>query len=109
MLTTAKNMQLMDASGVNISPVTDITSLYYEVAEKANNDSEDYIVVRKYVYSGFPVSVNLDPTDKTDLATSDYHYDPSIDTPYYRLVDNVGKDIIVSNISTSLIPGTTYR
>lgn len=109
MLTTAKNMQLMDASGVNISPVTDITSLYYEVAEKANNDSEDQIVVRKYVYSGFPVSVNLDPTDKTDLATSDYHYDPSINTPYYRLVDNAGKDIIVSNISTSLIPGTTYR
>lgn len=34
MLTTAKNMQLLDASGINISPMTDITSLYYEVESK---------------------------------------------------------------------------
>ena len=36
MLTTGKSIQLLDVSGMNISPITDITSLYYEV-ENPNN------------------------------------------------------------------------
>lgn len=94
MLTTAKSIQLLDASGLNISPITDITSLYYEVANPNNN-----IVSRKYVYSGFPVSVNVNNSMDILVHTN----------PNNRIVDENNNDIIVSNISTSVIPGTTYR
>ena len=55
MLTTAKSIQLLDVSGMNISPITDITSLYYEV----ENPKDKSIISRKYVYDGFPVGVNI--------------------------------------------------
>ena len=63
MLTTAKSIQLLDVSGMNISPITDITSLYYEV-ENPNNKS---IISRKYVYDAFPVGVNIDPINLINI------------------------------------------
>lgn len=108
MQTTAKSLQLIDASGINISPTTDLTSLYYEVERKYNDTS---IIARKYVYSGFPVAVNIDPNINTNIGSialsSTYSVSPY---PNYKLVDkDTNEDIIVSNISTSIIPGTTYR
>ena len=106
MLTTAKSFQLLDASGINISPVTDITSLYYEVEQTRNDET---ILTRKYVYSGFPVAVNINPDVCTYIGKNNYaSYDPSIGK-YYKITDTSNQDIIVSNISTSIIPGTTYR
>ena len=106
MLTTAKSFQLLDASGINISPVTDITSLYYEVErEQAGNT----IVTRKYVYSGFPVAVNFDQDVCTNIGKiplTNYIQSSLTD---YKIVDSSNNDIIISNISTGIIPGTTYR
>ena len=108
MQTTAKSLQLIDASGINISPTTDLTSLYYEVERKYNDTS---IIARKYVYSGFPVAVNIDPDISINIGSiawsSTYSASPY---PNYKLVDkDTNEDIVVSNISTCIIPGTTYR
>ena len=108
MQTTAKNFQLLDASGINISPATDITSLYYEI-ERENQMGGSPIVARKYVYSGFPVAVNIDQNVCTNIGKiSDESYIPS-SNKYYKITDSSNQDIIVSNVSTSVIPGTTYR
>ena len=48
---TAKSLQLMDDNGINISPITNIESIYYEVTE--NN-----VVYRKFLYDNFPVYKN---------------------------------------------------
>ena len=107
MLTTAKSFQLLDASGINISPVTDITSLYYEI-EKENSGTP--IITRKYVYSGFPVAVNIDSDVCTNIGKiNDESYEFDSEKKYYKIVDSSNQDIIISNISTSIIPGTTYR
>ena len=65
MLTTAKSIQLLDVSGMNISPITDITSLYYEV----ENTKDKSIISRKYVYDAFPVGVNIDPVNLIEIGT----------------------------------------
>ena len=102
MLTTAKSIQLLDASGLNISPITDITSLYYETIDKN-------MVVRKYVYTGFPVAVNINQAKIVVDVSQDS--DSSIIPLNYnqKLINSSGGDILVSNISTSILPGTTYR
>ena len=63
MLTTAKSIQLLDVNGMNISPITDITSLYYEV----ENPKDKSIISRKYVYEAFPVGVNIDPVNLINI------------------------------------------
>lgn len=112
MLTTAKNIQLLDQNGINISPLTDITSLYYEVEERIQNSS---VITRKYVYSGFPVGVYIDPSITTNIGTAtsaNFTYQNN-STPFYlvkeKITNNNLQDIIVSNVSTSIIKGTTYR
>ena len=112
MLTTAKNMQLLDASGINISPMTDITSLYYEVEELRENNNNSSIITRKFVYSGFPVSVQFDDNIINDVSIDYVYnqpYDSCIDSPFYKIKTQNGEDIIISNVSTNIIPGTTYR
>lgn len=112
MLTTAKSIQLLDASGMNISPITDITSLYYEV----ENPKDKTIISRKYVYDAFPIGVNINPTAEVSIGratgTSERH--PSDTSLYdkgqlYKIVDASNKDILVSRVDTDIIPGTTLR
>ena len=112
MLTTAKSIQLLDVNGMNISPITDITSLYYEVENPKNKS----IISRKYVYDAFPVGVNIDPVNlinigKLQLAGSRHPKDGSlyIKGQLYKIVDGNKNDILVSRIDTSVIPGTTLR
>lgn len=119
MLTTAKSIQLLDASGMNISPITDITSLYYEV-ENPNNKG---IISRKYIYDEFPVGVNIDPTTEVSIgaSTGSGERHPENNPLYengqlYKIVgvnDNNGniikEDILVSNVSTYIMKGTTLR
>lgn len=113
MLTTAKSIQLLDVSGMNISPITDITSLYYEVENPKNKS----IISRKYVYDAFPVGVNIDPNNLTKIGTPTrtgkrHPSDGSLlykNGQLYKIVDNKQKDILVSRIDTGVIPGTTLR
>lgn len=112
MLTTAKSIQLLDVSGMNISPITDITSLYYEV----ENPKDKSIISRKYVYDAFPVGVNIDPKNliKIGTTTSASERHPNNGSLYkdgqlYKIVDSSNKDILVSRIDTGIIPGTTLR
>ena len=113
MLTTAKSIQLLDVSGMNISPITDITSLYYEV----ENPKDKSIISRKYVYDAFPVGVNINPKNliKIGTTTSASERHPNNGSLYdngqlYKIVDdNNKKDILVSRVDTSVIPGTTLR
>lgn len=115
MLTTAKSIQLLDVSGMNISPITDITSLYYEV----ENPKDKNIISRKYVYDGFPVGVNITQgylleIGRRETDTNKRHpNDGSLyeDGQLYKIVDknNNQKDILVSRIDTDIIPGTTLR
>lgn len=112
MLTTAKSIQLLDVNGMNISPITDITSLYYEV----ENPNDKSIISRKYVYDAFPVGVNIDPVNlinigKPQLAGSRHPSGGQLykDGSIYKIVDNSKNDILVSRIDTSVIPGTTLR
>ena len=112
MLTTAKSIQLLDVSGMNISPITDITSLYYEVENPKNKS----IISRKYVYDAFPVGVNINPVNLINIGkpvlTGGRH--PISGSLYdngklYKIVDDNQKDILVSRIDTGVIPGTTLR
>lgn len=113
MLTTAKSIQLLDVSGMNISPITDITSLYYEV----ENPNDKSIISRKYVYDGFPVGVNISQgylleIGRRETDTNERH--PNKKPLYengqlYKIVDNSSNDILVSRIDTDIIPGTTLR
>ena len=112
MLTTAKSIQLLDVNGMNISPITDITSLYYEV----ENPKDKSIISRKYVYDAFPVGVNIDPVNLieigTPIRTGGRHPDKGPlykDGSIYKIVDSSKKDILVSRIDTGVIPGTTLR
>ena len=114
MLTTAKSIQLFDASGMNISPITDITSLYYEVANSSNTN----IISRKYIYTGFPVAVNITGEATSQIGVSintsekrhpDEHplYE---DGQFYKIIDgDRNDDMLISRVDTSIIPGTTYR
>jgi len=119
MLTTAKSIQLLDASGMNISPITDITSLYYEV-ENPNNKG---IISRKYIYDEFPIGVDINPITEVSIGTSigaeERH--PENNPLYengqlYKIVDvsdnngiTIKDDILVSNVSTYIMKGTTLR
>lgn len=115
MLTTAKSIQLLDVSGMNISPITDITSLYYEV----ENPKDKSIISRKYVYDGFPVGVNISQgyllnIGRRETGTNERHPNDGPlykDGSLYKIVDksNNQKDILVSRIDTDIIPGTTLR
>ena len=115
MLTTAKSIQLLDVSGMNISPITDITSLYYEV----ENPKDKSIISRKYVYDGFPVGVNISQgyllnIGRRETDTNERHPNDGPlykDGSLYKIVDksNNQKDILVSRIDTDIIPGTTLR
>lgn len=111
MLLTAKSIQLLDASALNISPVTDITSLYYEVERRVNDTS---IVARKFVYPNFPVQVNMDPCTYINDFTSETSQQSQLDLcengkPKKIVNSEDNSDILVSHVETNIIPGTTLR
>ena len=60
-MNTAKNLQLLDAGNNNISPATNIESLYYEI-------NQGGVIYRNAIYKHFPVYV---------------HYNNNIDKPIY--------------------------
>ena len=113
MLTTAKSIQLLDASGMNISPITDITSLYYETP----CPSDERIITRKYIYDEFPIGINIDQNNEVSIGTStgtgERH--PENNPLYkngelYKIIDSdLNDDILVSNVSTYIMKGTTLR
>ena len=110
MLTTAKSIQLFDVSGMNISPITDITSLYYETPSP-NSSS---IITRKYVYTGFPVAVNINSENQSQIGVAGIgtQRDFSLynNGQFYKVIDgDKNEDILVSRLDTSIIPGTTLR
>jgi hypothetical protein len=58
----------MDDNGINISPITNIESIYYEVTE--NN-----VVYRKFLYDNFPVYTNFNATiDEFSYVNTDNKY-----------------------------------
>lgn len=101
---TAKSLQLMDDNGINISPITNIESIYYEVTE--NN-----VVYRKFLYDNFPVYTNFNAT------ADEYSYVNTGNNPlevgYYDTVKaNVNsklEDIIISSVTVNKLEGTAYN
>lgn len=101
---TAKSLQLMDDNGINISPITNIESIYYEVTE--NN-----VVYRKFLYDNFPVYTNFNAT------VDEYSYVNTGNNPlevgYYDTVKaNVNstlEDIIISSVTVNKLEGTAYN
>ncbi len=101
---TAKSLQLMDDNGINISPITNIESIYYEVTE--NN-----VVYRKFLYDNFPVYTNFNAT------VSEHSYVNTSNEPlevgYYDTIKvnrvSTLEDIIVSSVTVSKLTGTAYN
>jgi hypothetical protein len=84
----------MDDNGINISPITNIESIYYEVTE--NN-----VVYRKFLYDNFPVytNFNADVVEHSYVNTGN----PPLEVGYYDTVKaNVNsklEDIIISSVT----------
>ncbi len=57
MAITAKSIQLTDENGVNVSPVTNLESLYIEVQK--NDDRGVQHTYRKFIYQNWPMHVEL--------------------------------------------------
>ena len=102
MAQTAQIIQLKDASGINISPTTNIESLYYE---SVNGN----VIQRKYIYSNFPVYVNYN--NETLKSYKDASTDASVISIHKnsKLVDNKDNDIIFSSIAVSRLEKTNLR
>ena len=101
---TAKSLQLMDDNGINISPITNIESIYYEVTE--NN-----VVYRKFLYDNFPVytNFNADVVEHSYVNTGNQ----PLEVGYYDTVKaNVNsnlEDIIISSVTVNKLEGTAYN
>lgn len=101
---TAKSLQLMDDNGINISPITNIESIYYEVIE--NN-----VVYRKFLYDNFPVYTNFN----AEVEEHQYvHVDSSaLEIGYYDTVkakvNSKLEDIIISSVTVNKLKGTAYN
>lgn len=64
------------------------------------------------MYTGFPVSVYIDPSISASIgyySVASHNVSLYQNGNLYKLVNEDGSDIVVSNVSTELIPGTTYR
>jgi hypothetical protein len=94
----------MDDNGINISPITNIESIYYEVTE--NN-----VVYRKFLYDNFPVytNFNADVVEHSYVNTGN----PPLEVGYYDTVKaNVNStlaDIIISSVTVNKLEGTAYN
>lgn len=117
-MNTAKNFQLLDDNNNNISPITNIESLYYEV-------NEGGIIYRNALYQHFPVYVkynnNIDaPIDAGSLkAYIDNNIYKTTDSSFYKSPNVLlkeqsnpaapGADILVTAIRQSRLANTRYH
>jgi len=96
---TAKTLQLKDSSNVNISPATNIESLYYEVTDSSG------VIYRHNVYPHFPIYVNYGQTDASNYMPyiNQYEEFKDLSDPKSTIVEsNPGEpvqDIIVSRLN----------
>lgn len=117
-MNTAKNFQLLDDNNNNISPITNIESLYYEV-------NEGGVIYRNALYQHFPVYVkynnNIDaPIDAGSLkAYIDNNIYKTTDSSFYKSPNVLlkeqsnptapGADILVTAIRQSRLANTRYH
>lgn len=117
-MNTAKNFQLLDDNNNNISPITNIESLYYEV-------NEGGVIYRNALYQHFPVYVkynnNIDaPIDAGSLkAYIDNNIYETTDSSFYKSPNVLlkeqsthtapGADILVTAIRQSRLANTRYH
>lgn len=120
-MNTAKNLQLLDAQSNNISPATNIESLYYEI-------NEGGVIYRNAIYKHFPVyvkynnnidapitftgnsSVGIKKANSTNSSTySSAIYDKNVPSPSIcNLLENRETPIYVSSIKQTRLGNTRY-
>lgn len=118
-MNTAKTLQLLDVQSNNISPATNIESIYYEVMDGG-------VIYRNSLYRHFPIYVkynnNIDDPitvyteaagtvaeNKIIFRESDTPVEKLIgDTSTHRLTQPDGKDILLSSIRQSHLRNTRY-
>lgn len=117
-MNTAKNFQLLDDNNNNISPITNIESLYYEV-------NEGGIIYRNALYQHFPIYVkynnNIDaPIDANSLRAyidnniyqttdSSFYKSPNVQLKEQNSPSTPGADILVTAIRQSRLANTRYH
>lgn len=117
-MNTAKNFQLLDDNNNNISPITNIESLYYEV-------NEGGVIYRNALYQHFPVYVkynnNIDaPIDAGSLKAyidnniykttdSSFYKSPNVQLKEQSTPSTPGADILVTSIRQSRLANTRYH
>lgn len=92
-----KTIQLLNGDNINISPATDITSLYYDYDDNG-------VTKRKYVFDQWPVKFNLVSDETNQLSTKSST--KSVDVKAGQTIQNNGEDILVSYVYQSILPGT---
>lgn len=92
-----KTIQLLNGDNINISPATDITSLYYDYDDNG-------VSKRKYVFDQWPVKFNLVSDEINQLSTKSST--KSVDVKAGQTIQNKGEDILVSYVYQSILPGT---
>lgn len=92
-----KTIQLLNGDNINISPATDITSLYYDYDDNG-------VTKRKYVFDQWPVKFNLVSDEINQLSTKSST--KSVDVKAGQTIQNNGEDILVSYVYQSILPGT---
>lgn len=117
-MNTAKNFQLLDDNNNNISPITNIESLYYEV-------NEGGVIYRNALYQHFPVYVKYnnnidDPIDAGSLKAyidnniynttdSSFYKSPNVQLKEQSTPSTPGADILVTAIRQSRLANTRYH
>ncbi|WQJ53729.1 MAG: hypothetical protein [Wendovervirus sonii] len=104
---TAKSVQLTDGNNVNISPMTDLMSVYYEIETDKN------IVARKYIYNDFPAGltiynasnissfhVSANKADIINIANNE---------KLQYVKDGISNDIVISDVHNEKLKGTNYN
>ena len=95
---TVKTIQLLNGDNVNISPATDVNSIYYEYDDNG-------IIKRKYVYDQWPVKLSLSNYEMTCL-TNTTTENPLVIDSNKKIKNQINEDVLVSYIYQSVLPGT---
>lgn len=103
MAITSKSLQLTDENGVNISPVTNLESLYIETEQNIDGVNTVY---RQYIYQNWPVHVDYmnNPNVKWK---SDKKIEDTI--PYNIVPVIVNENIKISVLDISAYNNTNYN
>ena len=95
---TVKTIQLLNGDNVNISPATDVNSIYYEYDDNG-------VIKRKYVYDQWPVKLSLSNYEMTCL-TNTTSENPLVIDSNKKIKSQNNEDVLVSYIYQSVLPGT---